>query len=444
MHHLAPTAAFFLAAAVGSPAEAPPARTEALAREVTALFEKGDFDGVLARFSPQMGVAMPEEMFRDIWNSLHQQLGALNGLSAPVVRTEKGVDGAWVRATFEKSAVFFRMTFDAKGRIAGFRIFPGPPPGEWNPAPPAEPGKVWEREVTVGNGEWGLPGTLTVPAEGSGPFPALVLVHGTGPRDRDETIGATKVFRDLASHLAVRGVVVLRYEKRTNVHGARMKDLAITVREEVVDDALAAAALLRAQPEADPRRVALLGHGFGGMLAPRIAADDPALAGLVLLGGNSRPPDERAPEQVDAIVSAGSATREQAAAMREAMARVRALDPATPPAAGTLAAGPAAAYWLDLASYDPAATVKALGIPVLVLQGGRDSEATAKDFEAWKAALAAAPDAAFRLFPKLDHRFVEGVGPSTPAEYGRPAHVAPEVVEAVAAFLRDLPPRAGP
>ena len=444
MLHAAPTVAFLLAALATSPAPGSSTRVEALASEMTTLLEKGDFEGFIARFSPQMGATLPEEMFRGIWDSLHAQLGALNELGTPVARTEKGVESAWVPANFEKAVVFLRMTFDGRGRLAGFRVFPGPPPGWGSPAPYADPAKAREREVTVGSGEWALPGTLTLPAEGSGPFPALVLVHGSGPHDRDETVGGTKVFRDLAGGLAARGVVVLRYEKRTKVHGARMRGLPITVKEEVVDDALAAAEVLRAQPEVDARRVALLGHSLGGMLAPRIAAGDPALAGLVILAGNTRPLDVPSPEQVDDLVSAGSATRAQAGAIKAAMAKVRELDPGKPPAAGTLFLGTSGPYWLDLAGYDPAAAAARLGIPVLVLQGERDGQVTAKDFEGWKAALAAAPGAICRLFPKLNHLFVEGDGPSTPAEFEREGHVSVEVLEEIAAWAGVLPAGTAP
>src|SRR5437868_1155092 len=70
-----------------------------------------------------------------------------------------------------------------------------------------------EREVTVGKGEWELPGTLGLP-KGSGPFPAVVLVQGSGPQDRDETMGVNKPFQDIAWGLASNGIAVLRYDKR--------------------------------------------------------------------------------------------------------------------------------------------------------------------------------------------------------------------------------------
>ena len=432
-------------AAMPAPAKEPPAaRTTALAREVTALLGKGDLDAVAARFSPQMAAALPAERFKQVWNGLPSQLGALKALGEPVVRVVGGVGNAWVPATFEKALVSFQMVFDAEGRLIGFRILPGPPPADWSPAPYADPAKAREREVTVGSGEWALPGTLTLPAEGRGPFPVLVLVHGSGPQDRDETVGGTKVFRDLAGGLAARGVAVLRYEKRTLVHGARMKDLAVTPKEEVVDDALAAVALLRAQPEIDPRRIAVLGHSLGGMLAPRIAGLDPRVAGIVVMAGNTRPPEDLVADQMDHLVAVGAATPEIAAATKADVARLRAMSPGAPGEKTVTLLGVPASYWLSFRGYDPAGTAKALDLPILVLQGERDYQVTKKDFEGWRSGLAAAPNATFRLIPRLNHLFVEGDGPSTPAEYERPGHVSEEVVEAVAAWAKALRPRARP
>src|SRR4030095_4578102 len=110
------------------------------------------------------------------------------------------------------------------------------------------PSSYAETEVTVGSGEWTLPGTLTLPA-GAGPLPAVFLVHGSAPHDRAETLGPNKPFKDLALGLASRGIAVLRYDKRTKVYGAKMAGLAgMTVKEEAVGDAGAGATMLRSQP----------------------------------------------------------------------------------------------------------------------------------------------------------------------------------------------------
>jgi pimeloyl-ACP methyl ester carboxylesterase len=130
---------------------------------------------------------------------------------------------------------------------------------------------------------------LSLPS-GAGPLPAIVLVHGSGQHDRDETIGPNKPFRDLAWGLASRGIAVLRYEKRTRQHQQRVAQLenGFTVKEEAIDDAGAAVALLRNRTGIRANRIYVLGHSLGAMLAPRIAAADPAVAGLVLMAGPVR------------------------------------------------------------------------------------------------------------------------------------------------------------
>ena len=106
---------------------------------------------------------------------------------------------------------------DAAGKIAGFSM--RPPPAAYVPPSYVDPSKFTEEEVSFGTAPWILPGTLAMPV-GAGPFPAVILVHGSGPNDRDETLGPNKPFKDIALGLASRGIAVLRYEKRTRQFAA--------------------------------------------------------------------------------------------------------------------------------------------------------------------------------------------------------------------------------
>ena len=123
--------------------------------------------------------------------------------------------------------------------------------------------------------------------DGAGPFPAVVLVHGSGPSDRDETVGKTKLFADLAAGLTDHGIASLRYDKRTLVYGEQLTN-DLTLDDEVITDAIAAVHVLQARP--DVARVVVVGHSLGGMLAPEIAARAGHVAAVAMLAPPARPP----------------------------------------------------------------------------------------------------------------------------------------------------------
>jgi dienelactone hydrolase len=344
----------------------------------------------------------------------------------------------FVTTAFEKQTVDLKVVIDDGGQVVGFFILPvqpAVPPADAAPPPYAKPDSYRESEVTVGSGEWALPGTLTLPV-GPGPFPAVVLIHGSGPNDRDETVDSNKPFRDLALGLASRGIAVLRYEKRTRKYSGKIAEVkGFTVQQETVEDALIALALLRGSQGIDPRRVFVLGHSLGGMLLPRIGQSQPALAGLIVMAGAARPMEDLILEQVtylaglDGIVT--DPEKKQIEGLRAEVAKVKALKPG----ATEGALGAPASYWLDLQGYDPVQGSKYLPQPMLILQGERDYQVTMTDFAAWKKGLAGKPNVTFKSYPKLDHLFLAGEGKSSPAEYEKPGHVDSAVVNDIAAWI---------
>jgi uncharacterized protein len=296
-----------------------------------------------------------------------------------------------------------------------------------------------EVEVTVGNPPWALPGTLSLPAADR-PVPGVVVVHGSGPHDRDGTIGPNKPYRDLAEGLVAAGIATLRYDKRTLVHRTELASLGatLTVDDEVVDDALAAVDLLRGTRGVHPEAVFVLGHSLGGYLGPRIVSRAPAVRGLIVLAGNSRGLAEVILDQTETIALMGGPTPEAAAAIESLRRQVAvvaspALTAETPPT--ELPFGVPASYWLDLRAYEPVALAAALDRPILVMQGGRDYQVTAADFEGWRAGLASRVDATFRWFPEMSHLFIAGEGPASPGDYVIPGQVAAVVIDTIAAWI---------
>lgn len=295
--------------------------------------------------------------------------------------------------------------------------------------------------VSVGGPGSPLPGTLVLPA-GRGPFPAVVLVGGSGPNDHDETLGANKPFRDLANGLAAHGVATLRYDKRTLVYRAQTAALlsTFTPADEYVPDAVAAVQLLRRRREIDPRRVFVLGHSQGGSLAPRIAMAEPHVAGVILMAAGAAPFGATLVRQVrylarfeppgsPQVVLRILSTEQQAARIDDPNLAL-----STP--ASELPGGIGPPYWLDITHHDPVAIARSLPQPLLVLQGERDYQVTvADDLSRWESGLAGRSGVTVHRYPRANHLFIDGQGPSRPSEYDVASHVDSAVIDDIAAWI---------
>lgn len=307
----------------------------------------------------------------------------------------------------------------------------------WMPPPYAEPDRFSEHEVTVGAGPLAVPGTMSVPSK-QAPGPGVVLLAGGGPFDRDETSGPNKPLKDLAWGLASRGATVLRFDKATYARRGVAAASDLTMTQEYVPYAVDAVGLLRSHRSVDPERVFVLGHSMGGKVAPAVAAAAPAVAGLVIMAGDTQPMHHAAVRVVsylatvfpDQVPPAVIETFQRQAALVDSPE----LTPSTP--SSDLPFGLSAPYWLELRDYDPVAIAAGLSKPMLILQGGRDYQVTVSDDLArWRTGLAGRPEVDIRVYEADNHLFFPGTGPSTPAEYGTPQYVDPAVIADIAHWL---------
>ena len=394
------------------------------------LIRDGKVDDAAAYFDDNVSKALSPSDLGKFWAKIQEQVGPFKTFGTPRVTLKEKMHVVDVPTKFEWQPLMIQVAWNEEGAVAGFRILPAPadafPSDE-------KPSLYPEEKVTVGVDPWALPGTLTLPKTGTAPFPAVILVHGSGPNDRDETVGANKPFREIAEGLAAQGIAVLRYDKRTRVYGAKMVGTKITVDDEVLQDVAAAIALLKTKPQIDPKRIYVVGHSLGALLAPLIAAQSPDLAGIAMLAGAARPLGEVLVDQLGYIrsVSADSVT---IAALTDMENQAKeALKPTAPDS--LMIMGMSVAYLRDLDRRDVVGAATKLTMPVFVAQGGRDYQATAEDLDLWKKALAANPKATFKLYPDLDHLFHKGTAKARPEDYMKPGPVAPELIQDLATWI---------
>ena len=417
---------------------------EGLAKDLTRQLAAKQFDSIVTHFDETMTAAMPAAKLGQFWNQVIGQVGDFRTINGTTVQEVQGYEVVLVSSQFARATLRVKWVFDTKGRVAGFFILPDETTVAWSPPDYAKPASFHEQPVTVGAAPWQLPGALTIP-NGAGPFSAVVLVAGSGPEDEDETIGPNKPFKDLAWGLASRNIAVLRYTKRTARYAKELQanDAGFTVNQETVDDARAAVALLARRPEIDSSRIFVLGHSLGAMMAPRIAEGDAQVAGLIILAGPTRPFGQVLVDQVRYIVGLqGTITPEaqkQIDAVEQSAREIESPSLAADTRLNVMGSMIPGSYFLDLRSYHPAEVAAHLKIPMLILRGERDYQVTTEDTDGWKKALAGKANVSLTTYPGLYHLFMPstspGTGLGTPADYQKPGHVAPPVIDDIAAWI---------
>lgn len=339
---------------------------------------------------------------------------------------------------FEKDGLRLMISFDPQGKATSMLFYPLPEGIEVEPIV-LNAQNTREEDIEIVTGNYKLPGTLTLPTHVKNP-PVAILVHGSGPSDRNQTIGPNATLRDLAWGLANRGIAVIRYDKRTLVYAHKFASQEdATYDDESVDDALSAVRLARAHKKLAKSNIYIIGHSLGAMLAPRMAERDTTLAGIILLAGPARTMDEVLPEQMTYLYTFSGMTQ---AAQKEIdniklqFANARKLntddfDPSIP-----LPLNLPKSYLLFDHAYKPVEVARKLTLPILILQGERDYQVTMQDYGLWRMGLYRNRNVQFKSYPKLNHHFQEGSGKSMPTEYYKKNVVASYVLDDIAHWMR--------
>lgn len=412
------------------------------ANQFVTRINNHEFEAAREQFDAKMMQVMAADKLEQVMTTITSQFGAFKEKLGLRTENYPPYRIVYVVSKFEKADLDIKIVFNEQEQIAGLFFVPSQGLAEYSPPDYVDEDSFYEIDTLKIPNNWSLPAVASIPG-GDGPFPCVVLVHGSGPNDRDETVGANKPFRDLAWGLASRQVAVVRYDKRTRVWPAKMDSLRdqITVMEETIEDALSAVSLARSLEHIDENRIVVLGHSLGGMLAPRMKELYPRISGFILMAAPARKLETLIPEQLSYIYTLdGKISAEEQATLdsiREKVARVQSGNLTENTPAEQLPFNVNARYWLDLEKYDQVKTAAGLNRPLLILQGGRDYQVPVKDYHLWQQGLAGQPDVTFKLYAGLNHLFMAGEGQSRPEEYQLPGHVAQDVINDIAQWIEN-------
>lgn len=404
------------------------------AQAVLTQLVNGDFDAVAAQFDENMLAAVDAQALAGAWQSVTAQMGDVTGIAAAQEDANSGT--AALLLQHEAGSTMLVIVCDAEGRIAGMSI-----------TPQASAAQTVERALPEGvraqgaalfaGSERELRAEILSPAQADEYTPYVVMAHGSGPSDLDETVGGVKPLRDLAYDLAALGVGSIRFDKITYAHPEWPVE---TVEQEYLEPIAEALSVLKASTGA--KRVYLLGHSQGAMLAPYLV-DRCGFDGGIALAGTPKQLWEISYAQNLALLEAlPEEQRHEVLYMQVEYEREKALSLAEmsdEEAANTTVFGVSAVYQRYLAQMDQAQIARNCGKPFLFLWGEADFQVDEEAYSAWQAQLGDDDRFMYRRYPGLSHLFTQAGEDDSilnaQAAYQTPKVVEPQVAADIAAWI---------
>ena len=411
-----------------------PADPEAKSQALAGMLVEGDFAGVAAVFSPELQESLNAESLQAGW----EQTVASAGAFEEYYGTEQENGGALCHSLlrYQEQDIRVSFTYNDTGLLEGIWISTYNIPDELTANKTLQ-----EVAITIpftSNGEeYQLDGVLTLPVGVEKP-PVAILIQGSGQSDYNETLSGNRPFQDLAWGLAERGIASIRYNKRYYQFPGQAP-ANLTISDEVLEDAATAIALAGELDSVNGEAIFLIGHSLGGMLAPEIARENPAVRGLVSLAGSPRHlADILYDQNEDVLNRMDSLSEEQKAASLESLRQmVESAKAAADPESSQMLLDVPQSYWASLNAMDTAEAARELTIPMLFLQGTADFQVKMEtDFAAWQQVLEGHSNAQFQSYEGLNHLFMPTNGKMDASEYETPGQVDSRVIGDIAAFIQ--------
>lgn len=412
----------------------------AIALKQNNYIETNQFDSVTKCFSPFLKNQLSTEKLAEICKLLPYQFGKFDSIEKTDVDTLPGFYTTTTLFKFRHSKIALFISFDNDLKISVFdfrKNYQYIPPVIVNTL------KFTEHKIFFGKAPYIISGMLTIPNDIKNP-PCVIIIGSSGPNDMDMTYGDNKMYKDLAWELACKGIAVFRYDKRTFNLGSQIltdkyAGKQLTLKEEYLDDAKFAIEYILNSGKVDSKNIFLIGHDQGGMMAPLIAKQNKKIAGVIMMAANARPTQDVMTDQIDFLINEPDYNSVQKSFyIKTKQLAVKSKNPKLKPSEPEDSMpGATASYWISVNNYHQIEIAKNLNQPIYVLQGERDYHVGLKDFEIWKNELSER-NRTFKLYPKLNHHFMEGEGAISSKEYDKRNHVPDYVADDIAGWIKEV------
>ncbi len=401
-----------------------------VAKEFVMNLSTGNFAAAESMYDEQMMEALPLAKTKAVWEQIESQFGKFQTIESVRISKVGNYTVFVFTVEFSKALLDVTVTIDQNSKVAG--LFFKPSTSTYSIPDYADQSKFKVEKITIGN-DWKVPAEITIP-QGKGPFPAVILIPGSGPENMNESIGPNRPFEDIAYGLSSMGIAVLRYDKSTYVYSKEFQDgkIPVNLENEYFKDALDGIKFLKDQSYIG--KIFVLGHSEGGYLAPQIAKMSGGVSGVIMLAAPARSLQDVTIDQLEYLISLSNNATE-ISSMKSIIVQLQDINDHTLKDSDVVMGAPVS-YYYELEKYNPVDVLKTLNLPVLIMQGGKDYQVTQKDFYIFESAFGKEKNYTFKWYPDLDHLFMKWDGTPSPDEYLVEGHVSVDVIEEISTWIK--------